>query len=62
MSITTTDCKSRPGYDITVSAPMSVSVLWSQADPEARKQIEAIVVAAGMQGVDALNVARRIGR
>jgi hypothetical protein len=45
----------RPGYDMTQSAPKWVSVLWSQADPETRKQIEAMVIAAAKQGVDALN-------
>jgi len=30
----------RPGFDLTFSAPKSVSVLWSQADPEMRQKIQ----------------------
>ncbi len=30
----------QPGWDLTFSAPKSVSVLWSQADPETRDAIE----------------------
>lgn len=30
----------RAGYDLTFSAPKSVSVLWSQADPETRLEIQ----------------------
>lgn len=30
----------RPGFDLTFSAPKSVSVLWSQADPELRQEIQ----------------------
>ncbi|MES2462095.1 MAG: MobF family relaxase, partial [Armatimonadota bacterium] len=30
----------QPGWDLTFSAPKSVSVLWSQADPQVRKIIE----------------------
>lgn len=31
----------QPGWDLTFSAPKSVSVLWSQADPEARRALQA---------------------
>jgi hypothetical protein len=47
--------KRRPGYDFTQSAPKWVSVAWSQADPETRKQIETMVIRAAKDGVDALN-------
>ena len=30
----------QPGWDLTYSAPKSVSTLWSQADPETRQIIE----------------------
>ena len=30
----------RPGWDLTFSAPKSVSVLWSQTDPEMRKAVQ----------------------
>lgn len=31
----------RPGWDVTFSAPKSVSILWSRADEEVRKAIQA---------------------
>ena len=31
----------RPGWDLTFSCPKSVSVLWSQAEPEIRQEIQA---------------------
>jgi|CXWL01.1.fsa_nt_gi conjugative relaxase-like TrwC/TraI family protein len=36
----------RPGFDLTFSAPKSVSVLWSQADPATRGQIQEAHAAA----------------
>ncbi len=30
----------RPGWDLTFSAPKTVSVLWSQADPDTRREIQ----------------------
>ena len=34
------DSERRAGWDLTWSAPKSVSVAWSQADPETRERIE----------------------
>src|SRR5262245_21420752 len=36
----------RPGFDLTFSAPKSVSVLWSQCDPTTRRQIQQAQAAA----------------
>ncbi|MCW6511332.1 MobF family relaxase [Lichenifustis flavocetrariae] len=36
----------RAGWDVTYSAPKSLSVLWAAADPDLRRQIEAIQAAA----------------
>jgi len=41
----------RPGWDLTFSAPKSVSVLWSQADAEARRQIQEAHLAAVKAGL-----------
>jgi conjugative relaxase-like TrwC/TraI family protein len=38
--------------DLTFSAPKSVSVLWSQADPEERRRIETDVLAAAQAAID----------
>jgi conjugative relaxase-like TrwC/TraI family protein len=38
--------------DLTFSAPKSVSVLWSQADPDERRRIEADVLVAAQAAID----------
>ena len=38
--------KRKPGWDLTFSAPKSVSVLWSQADAGTRREIQAAHLAA----------------
>lgn len=44
----------RAGYDLTFSAPKSVSVLWSQADPETRREIQAAQIEAVKKALDYL--------
>jgi len=54
--------KSARGYDVTCSAPKSVSVLWAIAPPEVRERIEAAheaAVAAVIELVDRQAVTRR---
>ncbi len=46
--------KRQPGWDLTFSAPKSVSVLWSQADPEIRKFIQEAHDAAVKAALDYL--------
>ncbi len=45
------DSERRAGWDLTWSVPKSVSVAWSQADPELRSRIEACVRKAVGQGI-----------
>ena len=54
-----------PGWDLTFSAPKSVSVLWSQANLRVRKIIEACIEKAFRKAVDYLEQEAaycRIGR
>ncbi len=44
----------RAGYDLTFSAPKTVSVLWSQADPEVRREIQAAQLEAVKKALDYL--------
>lgn len=44
----------RPGWDLTFSAPKSVSVFWSQADPETRLAIQSAHLAAVKTALDYL--------
>jgi len=44
----------QPGWDLTFSAPKSVSVLWSQADPELRHTLEGIHRDAVRDAIDYL--------
>lgn len=44
----------RAGFDLTFSAPKSVSVLWSQADPEVRREIQAAQLEAVKKALDYL--------
>ena len=45
------DSERRAGWDLTWSAPKSVSVAWSQADPETRERIEQCLRRAVVAGV-----------
>lgn len=52
----------QPGWDLTFSAPKSVSVLWSQADPATRKTIQDAhfaAVQAGLSYIEANTTTRR---
>lgn len=54
----------RAGWDLTWSAPKSVSVAWSQAEPETRAEIESCLVAAVSFGVgylETVGVVSRVG-
>lgn len=48
------DSERRAGWDLTWSVPKSVSVLWSQADPDVRKRIEACLQNSVKIGVNYL--------
>ncbi|MCI0538825.1 MAG: relaxase domain-containing protein [Verrucomicrobiales bacterium] len=56
------DAERRAGWDLTWSVPKSVSVSWSQAEPEMRKKIEACVRRAVSCGVDYLEAVAGISR
>jgi conjugative relaxase-like TrwC/TraI family protein len=45
------DHERRAGWDLTWSAPKSVSVAWSQADPATRERIEECLRRAAAAGV-----------
>lgn len=56
--------KRRAGWDLTWSAPKSVSVAWSQAEAPVRAQIEAALVAAvsvGISYLETVGVVSRVG-
>ncbi|MFZ3017266.1 MAG: MobF family relaxase [Gallionella sp.] len=56
------DIKRRMGYDLTISAPMSVSILFAQADKASRKQMLAIhqhAIAAAFQFIEQQAITRR---
>lgn len=58
------DAERRAGWDLTWSAPKSVSVAWSQADAATRKRIEhclRIAVAAGVAYLEAIGGITRRG-
>src|SRR5438552_2388593 len=44
--------KRQPAWDITFSAPKSVSVLWSVLDADGRHRIEGIVMRAAQRAID----------
>lgn len=46
--------KRQPGWDLTFSVPKSVSVLWSQADAQTRRQIQQAAAAAVEAALDYL--------
>jgi conjugative relaxase-like TrwC/TraI family protein len=48
------DPERRNGWDLTFSAPKTVSVLWSQADPETRARLQAAHAAAVASTLDLL--------
>ena len=48
------DREHQPGWDLTFSAPKSVSVLWSQADEKTRKMLQGAHFAAVKAGLDYL--------
>ena len=52
----------RPGWDLTFSAPKSVSVLWSQADPETRGAIQSAQFAAVKVALDYLESSCEVAR
>lgn len=52
----------RAGWDLTWSAPKSVSVAWSQADPETRERIEACLRQAAAEGIAYLEAVAGISR
>ena len=52
----------QPGWDLTFSAPKSVSTLWSQADPETRKMIQEAHFASVKDALDYLQDAAAITR
>lgn len=56
------DERHQPGWDLTFSAPKSVSVLWSQAAPELRHQIQAAHHAAVLAALDYLQDAAAFTR
>jgi conjugative relaxase-like TrwC/TraI family protein len=56
--------KRRAGWDLTWSAPKSVSVAWSQADSEVREEIESALkgaVAFGVSYLETVGVVSRVG-
>jgi conjugative relaxase-like TrwC/TraI family protein len=56
--------KRRAGWDLTWSAPKSVSVAWSQATPEIREEIEAALKSAvtfGVAYLETVGVVSRVG-
>ena len=56
--------KRRSGWDLSWSAPKSVSVAWSQATPEIRQDIEAALQAAvvfGISYLETIGVVSRVG-
>ncbi len=58
------DAERRAGWDLTWSAPKSVSVAWSQADPETRERIEQCLrraVAAGVAYLEPIGGISRRG-
>ena len=58
------DSERRAGWDLTWSAPKSVSVAWSQADPETRERIEQCLrraVAAGVAYLEPIGGISRRG-
>lgn len=55
----------RPGWDLTFSAPKSVSVIWSQASPEVREKIQKahfVAVKAALSYVESVAGKTRRGR
>ena len=54
--------ENRPGWDLTFSAPKSVSVLWSQADAGTRRLIQDAHFAAVRAGLDYLEAEVAITR
>lgn len=52
----------RPGWDLTFSAPKSVSVLWSQADPATREKIQEAQFAAVKSALDYLESTCEVAR
>lgn len=52
----------QPGWDLTFSAPKSVSVLWSQASPGTRRALEAAQEAAVQAGIDYLEASAAVTR
>lgn len=56
------DVERRAGWDLTWSAPKSVSVAWSQADPETRERIEQCLRRAVAAGVGYLQTVAGVSR
>ena len=56
------DYERRAGWDLTWSAPKSVSVAWSQADPQTRARLEACLRRAAAEGIAYLEAVAGISR
>ena len=56
------DSERRAGFDLTWSVPKSVSVAWSQADPEVRSRIEGCVRQAVATGLNYLEEVAGVSR